>query len=95
MWEDDDVESLAWHDSSRESRRAEDREQSRRDREGKEICKADDRERKEERGERRFDDHVDRDTCRRVSSFGSERVLSSIRGLTMDSRELDRFDFLS
>ncbi|KAG0565283.1 hypothetical protein KC19_8G178800 [Ceratodon purpureus] len=90
VWEDDDVESMAWHGSPRESRRAEDREQSRRDRESKEIRKADDRERKEEREQRRSDDRVDRDSFRRASSFGSERVLSSIRGLTMDSRELDR-----
>lgn len=93
MWEDDDVESLAWHGSPRESRRTEDTEQSRRDRENKEIRKADDRERKEEREHRRSDDRVDRDTFRRVPSFGSERVLSSIRGLTMDSRELDRLIF--
>lgn len=93
MWEDDDVASLAWHGSPKESRRSDDKEQSRRDRESKEIRKSDDRERKEKE-QRRSEDRVERDTFRRVGSFGSERVLSSIRGLTMDSRELDRFNRL-
>jgi len=70
----------------------EDREQSRRERESRELPKGDEREWNEEREQRHSDDRVDRDTVRRVGSFGSERVLSSIRGLTMDSRELDRFD---
>ena len=100
MWEDDDVESLASqglsasHGLPRENRRVEDKEHLRRDKESKEIRKADDRDRKEEREQRRSDDRVDRDTFRRVASFGSERVLSSIRGLTMDSQELDRFNLL-
>lgn len=70
----------------------EDKEQSRRERESREPRKTEDRERKEEKEQRRLDDRADRESFRRVGSFGSERVLSSIRGLTMDTRELDRFD---
>uniref|UniRef100_A0A7I4C9B2 Protein kinase domain-containing protein n=1 Tax=Physcomitrium patens TaxID=3218 RepID=A0A7I4C9B2_PHYPA len=91
VWEDNNPESPVSHGSPRESRRsAEDKEPSRRERDSREFRKADDRERKEDREQRRSDERGDRDAFRRVGSFGSERVLSSIRGLTMDSREQDR-----
>lgn len=89
VWDDNDHESPSWHGSPRESRKLEDKEQSRREREDREH-------RKEEREQRRCDDRSDRDEIRRVGSatFGPERVLSSIRGLTMDERERDRYSLM-
>ncbi|KAG0562070.1 hypothetical protein KC19_9G115600 [Ceratodon purpureus] len=89
VWDDHDVESPSWHGSPKESRKSE---ETRREREDKEQRKGDDRDRKEGREQRRPDERSERDEMRRVASatFGSERVLSSIRGLTMDDRDRDR-----
>lgn len=90
VWDDHDNESPSWHGSPRESRKSEDTRREREDREQRNDRK-DERDRKEEREQRRSEERSDE--LRRVSSsanFGSERVLSSIRGLTMDDRERDR-----
>lgn len=85
VWDEHDGESLSWHGSPRENRKSE----ARRERDDREQRRGDDRDRKEEREQRRSDERSERDEIRRV---GSERVLSSIRGLTtMDERERDRF----
>ncbi|XP_024389683.1 uncharacterized protein [Physcomitrium patens] len=84
VWDEHDGESLSWHGSPRENRKSE----ARRERDDREQRRGDDRDRKEEREQRRSDERSERDEIRRV---GSERVLSSIRGLTtMDERERDR-----
>jgi hypothetical protein len=86
VWDDHEGESPSWHGSPRESRKSE---ETRREREDREQRKGDDRDRKEGREQRRSDERSERDEMRRVGSatFGSERVLSSIRGLTMDDRD--------
>lgn len=89
VWEDHDGESPSWHGSPKETRNSD---EARREREDREHRRSDDKERKEERELRRSDERSERDEMRRINSatFGSDRVLSSIRGLTMDERDRDR-----
>ncbi|XP_024387952.1 uncharacterized protein [Physcomitrium patens] len=90
VWDDHDSGNSSWHGPTRDNRKSD---ETRREREDRELRRNDDRDRKEEREQRRSDERSERDEPRRVRSatFGSERVFSSIRGLTaMDDRERDR-----
>lgn len=90
VWDDHDGESPSWHGSPRESRKSD---ETRKEREDREQRRGDDKDRKEERDPRRPDERSEKDEIRRV---GSERILSSIRGLTtLDERDRDRFIFLT
>lgn len=85
VWDDHDGESPSWHGSPRESRKSD---ETRKEREDREQRRGDDKDRKEERDPRRPDERSEKDEIRRV---GSERILSSIRGLTtLDERDRDR-----
>uniref|UniRef100_A0A7I4AII9 Uncharacterized protein n=1 Tax=Physcomitrium patens TaxID=3218 RepID=A0A7I4AII9_PHYPA len=89
VWDDHDSGNSSWHGPTRDNRKSD---ETRREREDRELRRNDDRDRKEEREQRRSDERSERDEPRRVRSatFGSERVFSSIRGLTaMDDRERD------
>jgi len=89
VWEDHDGENPSWHGSPKETRKSD---ETRRERDDGEHRRTDDKDGKEERELRRSDDRSEQDEMRRMSSatFGSDRVLSSIRGLTMDERDQDR-----